>query len=123
MICALVTELSDIPVPVLKDLDTLKVLDWYGVGLQLGIEETELDIIRKNSSDAREQKREMFRAWLRQTEQPSYLQLARALFIAEETNLGRYVCKKYGECLVRNRPLNVMSYSPNVQSLVDWVLI
>lgn len=121
--CVLVTELSDIPVPVLKDLDTLKVLDWYGVGLQLGIEETELDIIRKNSSDAREQKREMFRAWLRQTEQPSYLQLARALFIAEETNLGRYVCKKYGECLVRNRPLNVMSYSPNVQSLVDWVLI
>ena len=99
------------------------MLDWYGVGLQLGIEETELDIIRKNSSDAREQKREMFRAWLRQTEQPSYLQLARALFIAEETNLGRYVCKKYGECLVRNRPLNVMSYSPNVQSLVDWVLI
>ena len=104
MICALVTELSDIPAPVLKDLDTLKVLDWYGVGLQLGIEETELDIIRKNPSDAKEQKREMFRVWLRQTEQPSYLQLARALFIAEETNLGRHVCKKYGECLVRNHP-------------------
>ena len=51
MICVLVTELSDIPAPVLKDLDTLKVLDWYGVGLQLGIEETELDIIKKNSSD------------------------------------------------------------------------
>ena len=104
MICVLVTELSDIPAPVLKDLDTLKVLDWYGVGLQLGIEETELDIIRKNSSDTKEQKREMFRVWLRQTKQPSYLQLARALFIAEETNLGRHVCKKYGECLVRNHP-------------------
>ena len=78
------------------------MVDWYGVGLQLGIEETELDIIIKNSSDLKEQRRQMFRVWLRQTEQPSYLQLARALFIAEETNIGYHVCKKYGECPAGN---------------------
>jgi len=72
------------------------VFDWYGVGLQLEIKESELDVIRKNFSNVKEQKREMFSIWLRHTPQPSYLQLARALFAAEETRLGYSVCQKYG---------------------------
>ena len=74
------------------------MFDWYGVGLQLEIKESELDVIRKNFSNVKEQKREMFSIWLRQTPQPSYLQLARALFAAEETRLGYSVCQKYGKC-------------------------
>jgi len=34
------------------------VFDWYGVGLQLEIKESELDVIRKSFSNVKEQKRE-----------------------------------------------------------------
>ena len=57
--------------PELKDLVLVKTTKWYNLGLQLGIEDTELDVIEENSpKDIDACKRKMFKAWLRITPQP-----------------------------------------------------
>ena len=35
--------------PKLKDLVLVQTIEWYGLGLQLGIDDTELDMIEKNN--------------------------------------------------------------------------
>ena len=93
----LVPNFSGPPDPNLKDLVLLRVSDWYTVGLQLGVREADLDDIESNYSDIRERRRGMFKTWLRTTPNPSYAQLARALFLAEENNIARSICQKYGK--------------------------
>ena len=85
--------------PLLKDLDLLKVSDWYGVGLQLDVPQCDLDVIKENHHDEKRRKREMFILWLKITDKPSYIKLARALFLAEENNIAHKICKRYGKWL------------------------
>ena len=53
-------------VPQLKDLVLVRAVEWYDLGLQLGVENAELKVIQKNNpGDLRACRREMFEAWLR----------------------------------------------------------
>ena len=84
--------------PQLKDLVLVQTIEWYDLGLQLGIDDTELDVIEKNNrGDLKACRRNMFRAWLRITPTPSYQQLVEALMAVGEGKEADLVCKKYSK--------------------------
>ena len=67
----------------LKDLDLIKLVDWQGVGLQLGIEDYELQKIKLNYQEHDDRKREM---WLRTCTNPNYHDLFNSLEAKEVTS-------------------------------------
>ena len=92
------TFLSGTQGPQMKDLVLIKVTEWYELGLQLGVEDAELEEIEKNNrGDLKACRRNMFRAWLRITPNPSYQQLAEALMAVGEAKAADLLCKKYSE--------------------------
>ena len=91
------TEQSQKPssTPELKDLDLIKVVDWQGVGLQLGIEDYELRTIKLNYQRHADQKREMFRVWLRSCPNANYHDLIKALEAVGERNVAEQIRQKH----------------------------
>ena len=86
--------------PELKDLVLVQTTKWYNLGLQLGIRDTELDVIEENNpKDIDTCKRKMFKAWLRITPSPSYQQLVEALVAVRENSEAVHLCKKYGKII------------------------
>lgn len=84
--------------PQTKDLVLLQTTKWYSLGLQLGIEDTELDVIEENNpKDINVCQRKMFKAWLKITPSPSYQQLVEALYTVGEISEADRLCKKYGK--------------------------
>ena len=67
------------PAPELKDLDLIEVVEWYSVGLQLGVKEYELKSIEQDYPRLKDRKREMFSAWLRTCSNINYHDLINAL--------------------------------------------
>ena len=85
-------------IPLLKDLVLVQVAEWYDLGLQLGVEDEELDVIKKNNpGNLRACKREMFRKWLRITPSPSYQHLVEALIAVGDVKEADQLSKKYGK--------------------------
>ena len=79
----------------MKDLILIKVTEWYELGLQLGVEDVELEEIKKkNPGNLKACRRNMFRAWLRITPNPSYQQLVEALMAMGEAKEADLLCKK-----------------------------
>ena len=86
--------------PQLKDLVLVRTTKWYNLALQLGIEDTELDVIEENNpKDIDACKRKMFKTWLRITPNPSYQQLVEALQTVGEITEADRLCKKYGKTM------------------------
>ena len=78
----------------------MQTTKWYVLGLQLGIDDTELDVIEENNpKDNDACKRKMFKAWLRITPSPSYQQLVEALQTVGEIREADRLCKKYGKIM------------------------
>ena len=85
-------------IPQLKDLVLVQVTEWYDLGLQLGVEDEELDVIhRNNPGNLKTCRREMFKAWLRITPNPSYQQLVEALTAVGDVREADQLSKKYGK--------------------------
>ena len=86
--------------PQLKDLVLVRTTKWYNLGLQLGIEDTELDVIEENNpKDIDACKRKMFKAWLRITPSPSYNLVVEALQTVGEITEADRLCKRYGKIM------------------------
>ena len=86
--------------PQLKDLVLVQAAEWYELGLQLGVENAELKVIKKNNpGDFKACRREMFEAWLRITTNPSYQQLVEALLTVGETSAADHLCQKYSKIM------------------------
>ena len=84
--------------PQLKDLELVQVNKWYELGLQLGVEDTELEVIEKNNrGDLQACRKNMFRVWLRMTPTRSYQQLVEALVAMREETEADLFCKKYSK--------------------------
>ena len=84
--------------PQMKELVLIKVTEWYELGLQLGVEDTELEVIEKdNRGDLKACRRNMFREWLRITPSPSYQRLVGALVAVGEAKEADLLCKKYSK--------------------------
>ena len=82
----------------MKDIVIIKVTEWYELGLQLGVDDAELEEIEKNNrGDLRACRRNMFRAWLRITPTPSYQQLVEALTAVGEGKEADLLSKKYSK--------------------------
>ena len=76
----------------------MKVKSWYNLGLQLDIEDEDLETIKHdNPQDQEGCKRDMFRAWLRICPQASYRQLLQALEELGDVREAERLCKKFGE--------------------------
>ena len=76
----------------------VRAVEWYDLGLQLGVENAELKVIQKNNpGDLRACRREMFEAWLGINPSPSYQQLVEALLEVGEVNEADRLCNKYGK--------------------------
>ena len=86
------------PRPTLKDLVKVRVKSWYNLGLQLDIEDDELDTIERNHPQDWERcKRNMFKEWLRKCPQASYQQLVQAMVKSGDVSEAHCLCRKYGE--------------------------
>ena len=86
--------------PQLKDLVLVKVIRWYELGLQLGVDDVDLEVIKRNNpGDLEACRRGMFRAWLRITTSPSYQQLVEALVTVREVREADHLRKKYGKMM------------------------
>ena len=86
------------PKPTLKELVKVNVNDWYDLGLQLDIEDNDLQTIERNRPQDREGcERDMFRTWLRMCPQASYRQLVQALVELGDVSEADRLCRKYGE--------------------------
>ena len=84
--------------PKLKDLVLVQTKEWYDLGLQLGVEDTDLDVIQSNNpQNLRACRREMFKAWLKMTPTPTYQQLVDALMAVGEVREADTLCKKFGK--------------------------
>ena len=82
----------------MKDLVLIEVTEWYELGLQLGVDDTELEEIEKNNrGNLRACRENMFQAWLRITPNRSYQELVEALVTVGEVGEAEYLCEKYGK--------------------------
>ena len=80
------------------ELNKVKVTNWYNLGLELYVEDAELETIRQNNPrDQDNCKREMFRKWLSTCPQASYRQLAQALVSVGDVSEADRLCKNHGE--------------------------
>ena len=86
------------PVPTLCELCELPVANcWYGLGVQLGIPDHELDVIEQNyPRDAKMCQLKMFSVWLRNESAPTYEKMVKALVAADKTSLAEKLCGKHG---------------------------
>ena len=104
-----------VPKPKLKDLIRLEISNWYSVGLQLDLDDEDLDGIEQTNPDLNTRKRKMFSLWLRLEERPSYHTLARALFLADENNAANGICTTYGETHDMSHEYQYAAIDPNIE--------
>ena len=83
--------------PTLRKLHQLPVAKWYNLGLQLQVNQEELEKIQsKHPQDDRICQTKMFGVWLREIEHPNYQKLLRALVAIERRDIAMSVCDKEG---------------------------
>ena len=83
-----------VPQPILKELVTVRVSDWYNLGLQLDIDDYDLHTIQHyNNRDPESSTRAMFRTWLNSSPQVSYKQLTQALIRLGDVREADRICK------------------------------
>ena len=120
--------------PSLKELMTLPISEWYPLGIQLGLEDYQLRIIRNNNaglSDSSQQcKIDMFQKWLDSSPvTPSYEQLHKALVNCGMRTAADYlekerlvvikppaVVRPFGECEPTDSQSGNASYQPPHQT-------
>lgn len=83
------------PEPETKDLQHLPIKDWYALGLELGLKDFDLEVIRNDEGGMQGRIRKMFQAWLSQFPNASYQQLVNALCKIKENTVASDLCKKY----------------------------
>ena len=87
-----------LPLPTKRDLVQLvRVTNPYNLGLNLNLDESYLNIVRKDHpTDHDAQRSDVFTLYLQQTEEPSWLQVVAALCTMGETRLARTIMEKFG---------------------------
>ena len=90
--------------PSLKDLTTelASVVNWYDLGLNLGIKSSQLKVIEGDYHDQKRRKSEMLDCWLRIGENCSWEAIAKALSQIGEQEVANEIRKKYCSSLTAN---------------------
>ena len=90
--------------PSLSELDNyVRTNKWYALGLQLGIEDKELEAIEKHrGGDIDECRRAMFRSWLSSTSNPCRKELLNALRRKAVDEIA--IAKEYEKLFIKTPP-------------------
>ena len=79
----------------------LQVSNWYRLGLSLGLNPYNLDVINRDHwGDTESQTCKMFDRWLKTQPDASYEQLIKALHEVGDESVANSLCKKYGKYIV-----------------------
>ena len=75
----------------------MKVVDWYNLGLKLGIECYDLEVIQADHTGVKAQTRAMFIKWLKICTTPSWKAIITALKKINEKSLANEVAAKLNQ--------------------------
>ena len=85
--------------PTLKELSNVlgSVVDWYSLGVKLGLEDHELSMIEQDyrGEGCERCRLEMLSRWLRSAKLPSWKALVNALHLMEEHRVALEIREKY----------------------------
>ena len=86
-------------VAILKDLvsELQDVIDWYYLGMCLGIPLAKLQSIKQDYRHIEERKREVLLAWS-DKEKPTWVKVVNALVDMRKMSLAQQIAQKYGNC-------------------------
>ena len=93
-------EASILPLkPKLKDINKYRELDeeWYSLGIELEIDDKELDDLEEKYSDPHRRMIKMFGVWLEKEENPTYGKLLEALVNTDKRDVAESICTKLGK--------------------------
>ena len=84
--------------PTLKDINKYSELDekWYSIGIELGMDDEELDDMEEKYSDPHRRTIKMFGNWLKKGDNPTYRTLIRALVNVDKRNVAESLCNELG---------------------------
>ena len=85
--------------PKLKDINKYSELDekWYSLGIELEINDKELDSLEEKYSDLHRRLIKMFGVWLEKGENPTYRKLIEALVEIDKKDIAQSICTKLGK--------------------------
>ena len=90
--------------PKRKDINKYSELDekWYLLGVELDIDDEELDDLEEKYSDPHKRLLKMFGAWLEKGENPTYRKLIEALVEIDKKDIAQSICTKLGKYISRH---------------------
>ena len=85
--------------PKRKDINRYSELHekWYSLGIELEIEDDELDNLEEKYSDSHKRLIKMFGIWLEKGEDPTYEKLIKALVDIDKRNIAESICAQLGK--------------------------
>ena len=85
--------------PKRKDINRYSELHekWYSLGIELEIEDDELDNLEEKYSDPHKRLIKMFGIWLEKGEDPTYEKLIKALVDIDKRNIAESICAQLGK--------------------------
>ena len=85
--------------PKFKDINKYSELDekWYLLGIELDIDNKELDNLEEKYSDPHKRLIKMFGVWLEKGENPSYRKLVEALVEIDKKDIAQAICIRLGK--------------------------
>ena len=87
--------------PKLKDVNKFRELDdeWYSLGIELEMDDKELDDLEQRYSDPHRRLIKMFGVWLEKGENPTYMKLLNALVNVGKRDVAESICTEIGRCV------------------------
>ena len=85
--------------PKLKDINKYRELDdeWYSLGIELEMDDKDLDNLEQRHSDPHKRLIKMFGVWLEKGENPTYRKLLEALMEIDKKDVAKSICTKLGK--------------------------
>ena len=90
--------------PKRKDINKYSELDkkWYLLGVELDVDDEELDDLEEKYSDPHKRLLKMFGVWLEKGENPTYRKLIEALVEIDKKDIAQSICSKLGKYISIN---------------------
>ena len=90
--------------PKRKDINKYRELDdeWYSLGVELEIDDDDLDELSNKYSDPHMRLIKMFGVWLEKGENPTYKKLIEALVEIDKKDIAQSICTKLGKYISNN---------------------
>ena len=90
--------------PKRKDINKYSELDekWYLLGVELDVDDEELDDLKEKYSDPHKRLLKMFGVWLEKGENPTYRKLIEALVEIDKKDIAQSICTKLGKYISKH---------------------